>query len=62
LTFCSTSKGNLIIILANNDVAKNIEEEVFIFKMTNSQLLWGEQKVTLLHPEYLENKEKSKWE
>ena len=60
INFFSTSEGNLIISLANDDIAKNNDEEIFNFFMKNSDLPWGANIVKLFSPDLPNKKENSK--
>lgn len=60
ITFCSSSTGNLHIILANNDIVKNIEEDYLIFKINSEDFPCGHNnKLRLIHSENFQDKEKS---
>ena len=58
ITFFTSSEANLIVILANDDIAKNNEEEIFCFFIKNLDLPWGKTKVQLVNPHPYEKKEK----
>lgn len=56
-TFCftviSTSYQNLLIVIANDEITKNTEEDLFIFRYSSQNLPWKNKKIKLVK---LENK------
>lgn len=47
ITFITTTEGNMIISLANDDIAKNNDEEFFNIFIKNFEMPWGRQKIKL---------------